>query len=38
MADVASPDELRAESDAIGRRFMIRFEENTLKQRPLWTV
>jgi aquaporin Z len=37
MADVASPDELRAVSDAVGRRFMIRFEENTLKQRPLWT-
>lgn len=27
----------RARTDAIGRRYMIRFEEDTLKQRPLWT-
>src|SRR6476661_1263578 len=26
-----------ARAAAIGSRFMIRFEENTLKQRPLWT-
>src|SRR6266705_4111207 len=30
-----APD--RARTDAIGRRYMIRFEEDTLKQRPLWT-
>jgi aquaporin Z len=27
----------RARTEAIGRRYMIRFEEDTLKQRPLWT-
>jgi aquaporin Z len=26
-----------ARADAIGSRFMIRFEEDTLRQRPLWT-
>jgi len=26
-----------ARADAIGRRYMIRFEEDTPKQRPLWT-
>ena len=30
-----APD--RARADVIGRRYMIRFEEDTLKQRPLWT-
>jgi aquaporin Z len=26
----------QADVDALGRRYLIRFEENTLKQRPLW--
>jgi aquaporin Z len=33
----ASPTSDKAEADAIGRRYLIRFEENTLRQRPLWT-
>ncbi|HEV3134656.1 MAG TPA: aquaporin [Acidimicrobiia bacterium] len=32
-AEAADP----ARVDAIGSRFMIRFEQDTLKQRPLWT-
>jgi aquaporin Z len=35
MSDTAATAD-RARTDAIGRRFMIRFEEDTLKQRPLW--
>ena len=27
----------RARTDTIGRRYMIRFEEDTLRQRPIWT-
>lgn len=36
MPDVGSSPMDRAAADAVGRRFMIRFEENTLRQRPLW--
>ena len=35
MSDTAAAAD-RAHTDAIGRRFMIRFEEDTLRQRPLW--
>jgi aquaporin Z len=37
MASTTSADDERADAIAFGRRYMIRFEENTLKQRPLWT-
>jgi aquaporin Z len=33
----ASPTDQQPDAEAIGRRYLIRFEENTLKQRPLWT-
>ena len=37
MTDMASPtDATRAAADDIRRRYLIRFEENTLRQRPLW--
>ena len=36
MASVTSPDEAKAQSEAIGRRYMIKFEQDTLEQRPLW--
>jgi aquaporin Z len=35
MADV-EPDSERERADAVGRRYLIRFEEDTLRQRPLW--
>jgi len=34
MADVTDADTEHAE--AVGRRYLIRFEEDTLRQRPLW--
>ena len=34
MADVTDADSEHAE--AVGRRYLIRFEEDTLRQRPLW--
>ncbi len=37
MSVPGSTTDQRAEEDAIGRRYLIRFEENTLRQRPLWT-
>jgi len=37
MSVTATPADQRSDVDAIGRRYLIRFEENTLKQRPLWT-
>jgi aquaporin Z len=37
VAVTASSGDQQAEADAIGRRYLIRFEENTLRQRPLWT-
>src|SRR6266496_4946403 len=36
MSDTAEVTD-RAHADAIGRRFMIRFDEDTLRQRPLAT-
>ncbi len=35
MADVTA-DTDREHTDAIGRRYLIKFEEDTLRQRPLW--
>lgn len=35
MADVVTGSE-RQDADALGRRYLIRFEEDTLRQRPLW--
>jgi len=35
VADV-EPDSERERADAVGRRYLIRFEEDTLRQRPLW--
>jgi aquaporin Z len=36
MADSTPAAEQQA-ADLIGRRYLVRFEEDTLKQRPLWT-
>src|SRR6266567_1187805 len=36
MSKVAGPTEERRHAEAIGRRYLIRFEEDTLRQRPLW--
>jgi aquaporin Z len=36
MPDARADRADRAAADAVGRRYMIRFEENTLRQRPLW--
>jgi aquaporin Z len=35
VADI-EPDSGREHADAVGRRYLIRFEEDTLRQRPLW--
>ena len=35
MADVTT-DMDAAHADSLGRRYLIRFEEDTLRQRPLW--
>jgi aquaporin Z len=37
MSEIGTTQDQQAQADAIGRRYLIRFEENTLKQRPLWT-
>jgi aquaporin Z len=37
MSVTSASADRRSDADAIGRRYLIRFEENTLKQRPLWT-
>jgi MIP family channel proteins len=36
MSKVAGPTEERRHAEAIRRRYLIRFEEDTLRQRPLW--
>src|ERR1700675_4615994 len=36
MAETADAQR-QAQTDEIGRRYLIRFEEDTLRQRPLWT-
>jgi aquaporin Z len=36
MSKVAEPTEERRQAEAIGRHYLIRFEEDTLRQRPLW--
>jgi aquaporin Z len=36
MSKVADPTEERRHAEAIGRRYLVRFEEDTLRQRPLW--
>jgi aquaporin Z len=36
MAKVAGPTDEQRQAEAIRRRYLIRFEEDTLKQRPLW--
>src|SRR5260370_15396835 len=37
MSELGTSQDQQAQADAIGRRYLIRFEENTLRQRPLWT-
>jgi aquaporin Z len=37
MAVPTTPSDRQVEMDAIGRRYLIRFQEDTLRQRPLWT-
>jgi aquaporin Z len=36
MAKVAGPTDERSQAEAIGRRYFVRFEEERLRQRPLW--
>jgi aquaporin Z len=37
MADTTVSEDQRSTAQAIGRRYLVRFQEDTLKQRPLWT-
>src|SRR5260370_39093465 len=37
MSELGTSQDQQAQADVIGRRYLIRFEENTLRQRPLWT-
>jgi aquaporin Z len=36
MATASSAQDQQERADALGRRYLIRFERNTLQQRPLW--
>src|SRR6266568_7685492 len=36
MADSGAPDAERDHSAALGRRYLVQFEEDTLRERPLW--
>ena len=36
MADSGTPNMDRDRSAALGRRYLVQFEEDTLRERPLW--
>jgi aquaporin Z len=36
MADIATDDTDAEHAASLGRRYLIRFEEDTLRPRPLW--